>query len=325
MDLNPSARSPLSLSKPFYEDITKDIPSPVSRDFYDAVSKPAEAKQAPATPARYELASPGEIAETIGAVGEAVIRTPLQVAGAAASAIRGGSREAVADKDSFLTRIIDRANADAEDFQKKYADNKVVIAPLSKLGLPDDITTGTITRFPQQAAFSVVSAGAGLAAGLGTATVTGPAAPIAGRAAGMAASGGIAYRMQKDSSTQDLYKKLNETSLKTAGRELTPEEWKTAYDKNEGSLIEQGVSEAIPEAIGNLVGFELFFGAAKNVFGKQLAKTTIGKALDKYGAEDAGRTGDGADDRDLDPAVAAQYRCGDGSDARRDKALMDQL
>ena len=105
MELNPSARSPLSLSKSFYDDITKDIPSPVSRDFYDAIMKPAEEKPAPVAPAHYELASPGEIAETVGAVGEAVIRTPLQIAGATASAIRGGSREAVADKDSFLTRI----------------------------------------------------------------------------------------------------------------------------------------------------------------------------------------------------------------------------
>ena len=289
MDLNQYARSPLSLSKPFYDDITKDIPSPVSKDFYDAVSKPVEASPPPAAPARYELASPGEIAEAVGAVGEAVIRTPLQIAGAAASAIRGGSREAMADKNSFLTRIIDTANKDAEDLQKKYADNKVVIAPLSKLGLPEDITTGTITRFPQQAAFSAVSAVAGLFAGLGTAAVSGLAAPITGRAAGMAASGGVAYRMQKDNSTKDLYEKLNATSIKTVGRELSPEEWKTAYDKNEGSLIEQGVSEAIPEAIGNLVGFELFFGAAKNVFGKQLAKTTIGKTLDKYGAGAVGK------------------------------------
>ena len=289
MDLNTSVRSPLSLSKLFYDDITKDIPSPVTKDFYDAVSKPVEEKPAPVAPARYELASPREIAETVGAVGEAVIRTPLQIAGAAASAIRGGSREAMADKNSFLTRIINAANKDAEDLQKKYADNKVVIAPLSKLGLPDDITTGTITRFPQQAAFSAVSAGAGLVAGLGTAAVSGPAAPIAGRAAGMAASGGVAYRMQKDNSTKDLYEKLNATSVKTTGRELSPEEWKTAYDKNEGSLVEQGISEAIPEAIGNLVGFELFFGAAKNVFGKQLAKTTIGKTLEKYGAAAAGK------------------------------------
>lgn len=289
MDLYSSERNPLSLSKPFYEDITKDIPSPVSRGFLEAISKPAEAKPVSTAQPRYELASPGEIAETVGAIGEAAIRTPLQIAGAAASAIRGGSREAVADKGSFLTRIIDRANRDAEDFQKKYADNKVVIAPLTKLGLPEDITTETITRFPQQAAFSAVSAGAGLAAGLGTAAVTGPAAPIAGRAAGMAASGGAAYRMQKDNSTQQLFQKLNETSMKTAGRELTPEEWKTAYDKNEGSLVEQGIAEAIPEAIGNLVGFELFFGAAKNVFGKELARTAIGKTLEKYGAGAAGK------------------------------------
>ena len=289
MDLNTSARSPLSLSKSFYDDITKDIPSPVSKDFYDAVSKPAEVKQPSAISSRYEMASPGEIAETVGAVGEAVVRTPLQVAGAAASAIRGGSREGVADKDSFLTRIINRANQDSEDFQKKYADKKVVIAPLTKLGFPADIDTQTITRFPQQAGFSGAAAVAGLASGLGAAAVSGPAAPIVGRAVGMAASGAAGYRMQKDMSAQQLYTKLNETSMKTVGRELSPEEWKTAYDKNEGSLVEQGISEAIPEAIGNLVGFELFFGAAKNVFGKQLAKTTIGKTLDKYGAGAVGK------------------------------------
>ncbi len=58
MDLNTSTRSPLSLSKPFFDDITKDMPSPVSKDFFDAVSKP-EVKQTPEAPARYELASPG--------------------------------------------------------------------------------------------------------------------------------------------------------------------------------------------------------------------------------------------------------------------------
>jgi hypothetical protein len=191
------------MSDPFYDEITKGLnlpkPSePGSDPFYDAISKPAEAKQAPVTPARYEMASPGEIAETVGAVGEAVIRTPLQIAGATASMIRGGSREAVADKDSFLTRIIDRANQDSEDFQKKYADNKVVIAPLTKLGLPSDIDTQTITRAPQQAGFSGASMVASLAAGL----AVGPAAPVVGGAAVMAAGGAAGYRMQKDMSAQ---------------------------------------------------------------------------------------------------------------------------
>jgi N12 class adenine-specific DNA methylase len=285
MDLNPFARSPLSLSKSFYDDITKDTPFPVSKDFYDAISKPVEEKPTFAAPVRYEMASPGEIADTVGAIGEAAYRTPLQIAGATASAIRGGSREAVADKDSFLTRIINRANQDSEDFQKKYADNKVVILPLTKLGLPADIDTQTITRFPQQEGFSGASMVASVAAGLGTAA----AGPIVSGAA-VAAAGGVAgYRMQKDMSAQQLYQSLNETSMKTVGRELSPEEWKTAYDKNEGLLVEQGISEAIPEAVGNFAGFELFFGAAKNIFGKQLAKTVIGKALDKYGAGAVGK------------------------------------
>jgi len=230
MDLNTSARSPLSL----YEEIVHGGTSaPAHKSLYDEIMR-GVSSPASVTPARYEMASPREIAQTVGVVGESVIRTPLQIAGAAASAIRGGSREDITDKSSFLTRIIDRANRDAEEFQKKYADNKVVIAPLTKLGLPEDITIETITKFPQQAAFSAVSAGAGLAAGLGTAAVSGPVAPVTGRAAGMAAAGGAAYRMQKDASTKDLYEKLNATSMKAAGRELSPEEWKAAYDKNEG-------------------------------------------------------------------------------------------
>lgn len=294
MDLNTSARKPISL----YDEIVGGGSTAIgSKSLYDEIAggvsfsarTPIGETPASEIAARYEMASPGEIARTVGAVGESVIRTPLQIAGAAASAIRGGSREAIADKNSFLTRIIDRANQDAEEFQKKYAGDKVVLAPLTKLGLPEDITTETITRFPQQAAFSAVSAGAGLTAGVGTAAVSGPAAPVTGRVAGMAASGGAAYRMQKDASTRELYEKLNAASMKTAGRELSPEEWKAAYDKNEGSLVEQGIAEAIPEALGNLVGFELFFGAAKNAFGKQLAKTTIGKALDKAGAGAVGK------------------------------------
>jgi N12 class adenine-specific DNA methylase len=292
--MDETTRSPMTVSKSFFEDITKDVPSPVSKDFLDAISAPSEPAPAPAASARYEMAAPGDIAEAVGSVLEVPFRAPLQIAGSVASAIRGGDKAAIADKDSFLTKIIDTANKDAEEYQQKYANNRVVLAPLSLLGAPDDITTQTLTRFPQQAAFSAVSAGAGLAAGLGTAAATtlagAPlAAPFTGRAAGMAASGGAAYRMQKDNSAKELFEKLNESSMKAAGRAMTPEEWSTAYDRNEGHLIEQGISEAIPEAIGNLLGFELFFGVAKNVFGKQLAKSVIGKSLDKYGAAAVGK------------------------------------
>ena len=174
MDLSVSARKPISL----YDEIVGGGSSvPAYRSLYDEIAGDASSSartpigEAPAAgiAARYEMASPGEIVKTVGAVGESMIRTPLQVAGAAASAIRGGSRERIADKNSFLTSIIDRANQDAEEFQKKYADNKVVLAPLTKLELPEDITTETVTRFPRQAAFSAVSAGAGLAAGGGAA------------------------------------------------------------------------------------------------------------------------------------------------------------
>ena len=291
MDLNPSARSPLTLSNSFYDDITKDIPSPVSKDFYDAISKPATTAPAgPAIQSRYELASPGEIAETVKAGAEALSpiryddsglhigRLPMAVAGATASMIRGADPEKIADPDSYLTRIIKTANADAEEYQKKYAGNKVVIAPLSKIGLAD-IDTQTIARFPQQAGFS----GASMIASLAVGAASAPTGPIGTGAAVMAAGGAAGYRMQKDMSAQQLYDKLNENSTKAIGRPLSPEEWRNAYKEKEGVLIEQGISEAIPEAIGNLVGFELFLGAAKNVFGKQIARSAIGDVLGKTG------------------------------------------
>jgi hypothetical protein len=233
MDQNSPVRSPLLVSPSFYDEATKDLPSPlVSREFYEAATKTPVTTQRtpvePAKPTRYEMASPGEIAETVKAGLEIPLRLPLQVAGATASAIRGGDPDAVADKTSFLTKIIDAAAKDSEEYQKKYAENKVVIAPLTKLGLPADIDTQTLTRFPQQQAFSAVAAAAGLGAGIpagaAATTLTTPVGGFfAGRAAGMAASGGAAYRMQKDNSTQQLYEKLNETSNKTLGRDMSPD------------------------------------------------------------------------------------------------------
>lgn len=255
--------------------------------------KPLETA-APSPPARYELASPGAIYEGIIKPGVEVIgRYPLQAAGALAAHVR--TPEEVGDKASFLTRIIDKAAEDQKEFEQKYKDTTNITIPLTKV-LPEgwgaDIDTKTILRLPQQAAFSTVGMGAGLAAGaLATAAAapTGPAAPAVGYAAGMAANFGSMYAMQKDMATQKVYEKLNEASIKNTGNPLTPEEWKAAYRENKGGLIEQGISEALPETIGNLGLFELFLGGAQRALGKKIATTVVGNILQKSGAVFAGK------------------------------------
>ena len=150
------------------------------------------------------------------------------------------------------------------------------------------ITRQKIQELPQNAMFSVISMGAGLAAGAAGLV----AGPVSAYAAGTAASGLAAYRMDTNGFLRDIREHLDEGSIKATGKPLTDKQW-LDYAKQYNSLVqEHGLWEAVPEALGNALGAKLgatifkeagkgllgtlkSFGATALEFGNELGTETI--------------------------------------------------
>jgi hypothetical protein len=150
------------------------------------------------------------------------------------------------------------------------------------------ITRQKIQELPQNAMFSVISMGAGLAAGAAGLV----AGPVGAYAAGTAASGLAAYRMDTNGFLRDIREHLDEGSIKATGKPLTDKQW-LDYAKQYNSLVqEHGLWEAVPEALGNALGAKLgatifkeagkgllgtlkSFGATALEFGNELGTETV--------------------------------------------------
>ena len=151
------------------------------------------------------------------------------------------------------------------------------------------ITRQKVQELPQNAMFSVLSMGAGLAAAAPGFLAGGP---FGAYAAGTSASGLAAYRMDTNGFLRDIREHLDEGSIKVTGKPLTDKQW-LDYAKSYNSLVqEHGWWEAVPEAIGNAVGAKLggmifkeagkglmgtlkSFGASALEFGNELGTETI--------------------------------------------------
>ena len=124
------------------------------------------------------------------------------------------------------------------------------------------ITRDKLRNLPENLAFSLFSMGAGIAAGASSA----PGGPLAMYGAGAAASGLAAYRMDTNGFMRDVRDKLDQASEKVRGRPFTDDEFVSVARSYEGLAREHGLYEAIPEAIGNVIGFhagKLIFENAK--------------------------------------------------------------
>ena len=120
-----------------------------------------------------------------------------------------------------------------------------------------------------------------LAAGIGASVpATLAAGPVAGGAAAMAASGGVAYRASK----QEFMENLLEETSRVLGRRPTQEEWDRIAAEFDSEATQYGLAEAAPEALGNL-----FFTKLLGPLGKGFLTDGLGKAVKRgiglYGGE----------------------------------------
>jgi len=177
-------------------------------------------------------------------VGAAIAATPLAFEAGAQALSQGADPSALtgdAWKHDFIAeqRALAKKNAENPELKNEYL-----------LG----VDRAKIRNLPQNAAFSVLSMGSGLAgAAVGFVTPL----PLATEAGTMAASGAAAYRMDTNGFLRDIREKLDDASIKATGKPLTDEQWLKTAQEYQGLVREHGAWEALPEALGNVFGNKL--------------------------------------------------------------------
>lgn len=203
---------------------------------------------------------------------------PDQMAGAVAAGIEGGDAAEIAKVD-WKDAAINAA--------KQSAKSKAIAGPEGDQEYFLGITRNKMRNLSENLSFSLVSMGAGLSAAIpafigGSAVGTPVAGTVSGYGAGAIASGVAAYRMDTNGFLREVRDSLNAASEKVRGSPLTDEEF-VSIAKNYNDLThEHGLWEALPEAVGNVVGLGvgklLFKEAALGLKGalKKTAASTLG-------------------------------------------------
>lgn len=233
-------QKPDTQPNPFIDQAEKQIPTPEEKKkeggrWYDFLTEEATA--------RHELAK--KVGEDVFV---ATKNTPVQAKAAIAAALEGNDPEVVFGKKDWKDTAIQEARKAArEERGFKGAEDEYLLG----------ITREKLRNLPQNLSFSLVSMGAGLAAGIPAALGT---TPIGGYAVGAGASGLAAYRMDTNNFLRDLRENLDAASEKTTGKPLTDQQFIKVAKNYESMVREHGLWEALPEALSNVIGAKL--GAA---------------------------------------------------------------
>jgi hypothetical protein len=233
-------QKPDTQPNPFIDQAEKQVPTPEEKKkeggrWYDFLTEE--------TTARHQLAK--KVGEDVFV---ATKNTPVQAKAAVAAALQGNDPEVIFGEKDWKSNAIQEAR-------------KVAKAERGFEGAEDEyllgITREKLRNLPQNLSFSLVSMGAGLAAGIPAAIGT---TPVGGYVAGAGASGLAAYRMDTNAFLRDLRDSLDAASQKTTGKPLTDDQFIKVAKNYESMVREHGLWEALPEALGNVVGAKL--GAA---------------------------------------------------------------
>lgn len=217
---------------------TSDLSDDVMREFFPERIQPKIPEE------KKKKETPGT---TLGAFAKTLTRVPENLVASAITAVQGVEGASVTDRglgDKIVNWVDERNKALAEEY-KDAGDF-----------IPGVISKQDVAQLGQNLAFSGISMGSTLAAGaVGTL-----ATPIVGVAAGMAAGGVTAHRMQSYTAMNDWLNKKNEESIRQFGRPISLEEEKQFKAAFETLASESGLWEAGPEAVGNVLELALMAG-----------------------------------------------------------------
>lgn len=227
-------------------------------DFSQGAARPAEpAATGQATPTQ-ERGFLERLGYSALAIGEGLPMLPGRMADTIRDAWNGGDID-VTDTEALQERE-QRAREQAA-YAQKYQGKAFDGVTDAMISMPYSLTT--------------------LAAGIGASVpATLAAGPVAGGAAAMAASGGVAYRASK----QEFMENMLEETSRVLGRRPTQEEWDRIAADFDSEATQYGLWEAGPEALGNL-----FFTKLLGPLGKGFLTDGLGKAVKRgiglYGGE----------------------------------------
>lgn len=227
-------------------------------DFSQGAARPAEpAATGQATPTQ-ERGFLERLGYSALAIGEGLPMLPGRMADTICDAWNGGDID-VTDTEALQERE-QRAREQAA-YAQKYQGKAFDGVTDAMISMPYSLTT--------------------LAAGIGASVpATLAAGPVAGGAAAMAASGGVAYRASK----QEFMENMLEETSRVLGRRPTQEEWDRIAADFDSEATQYGLWEAGPEALGNL-----FFTKLLGPLGKGFLTDGLGKAVKRgiglYGGE----------------------------------------
>lgn len=226
-------------------------------DFSQGAARPAEPAAAGQTPTQ-ERGFLERLGYSALAIGEGLPMLPGRMADTIRDAWNGGDID-VTDTEALQERE-QRAREQAA-YAQKYQGKAFDGVTDAMISMPYSLTT--------------------LAAGIGASVpATLAAGPVAGGAAAMAASGGVAYRASK----QEFMENMLEETSRVLGRRPTQEEWDRIAADFDSEATQYGLWEAGPEALGNL-----FFTRLLGPLGKGFLTDGLGKAVKRgiglYGGE----------------------------------------
>lgn len=216
--------------------------------------------------ARHDIAK--KVGEDVFVAGK---NSPSAAKAAFAAALEGNDPSVIAGERGWTDSVIEDARKRAKEVRAIPGGEEDYI-----LG----VTREKLRNLPQNFFFSIVSMGAGLAAGVPAAFATTPAG---GYAAGTIASGVAAYRMDTNGFLRDLRDHLNNAAVETTGKPLTDEQFIKVAKNYESLVKEHGYWEALPEALGNAfgakIGGQLFKTAAPGIKGLISTFSKVGQGF----------------------------------------------
>ena len=227
-------------------------------DFSQGAARPAEpAATGQATPTQ-ERGFLERLGYSALAIGEGLPMLPGRMADTIRDAWNGGDID-VTDTEALQERE-QRAREQAA-YAQKYQGKAFDGVTDAMISMPYSLTT--------------------LAAGIGASVpATLAAGPVAGGAAAMAASGGVAYRASK----QEFMENMLEETSRVLGRRPTQEEWDRIAADFDSEATQYGLWEAGPEALGNLFFTRLLGPLGKGFLTDGLGKT-VKRGIGLYGGE----------------------------------------
>jgi hypothetical protein len=215
---------------------------------------------------------------------ETAKRAPKSIAASAIKAIQGKTGAETTERADFWERwankVTDENRKFAAETQQKYQQRKI---------LPG-IEIQEAAKLAENLGFSGAAAGAGIGTGAVTAALPVPGARPLAYATGMTAAGTVAYNAASYEFVKEILDYMNDAKQIEGKGPLTQDEQEYIRERVLNLARKHGLWEAIPEAVGSGLGFNLLMKPLSSFLGKNLATRVVTKLGAVYGEELASET-----------------------------------